>query len=369
MMCPLHRAKVLSAAIVVCLIFFTNLDAQVLNEDCIASVLNRTTQVRPDGSWNLRNVPASFGQVRARVNCVRSGVTETGQSELFEVLSNDTLFVNSLTLGNPTKVPKSISISAPDTTLYSLGGPPLELQVSATYPEAPPAVVTTSGTNYTSSSPFVATVSTVGEVTPVSSGTTLISAMNEGALAVIEIQVVLSGDSDGDGIPDALEVEKGLDPNDPVDALEDTDIDGLSNGEELLGTVYGYITDHLDPDFDDDGIVDGEEVVLGGDGFVTFPDDPDSDDDGINDGDEVSLGLDPRDPSDALIALEVSPSQATMVVNSLVGSASVQLTVMGELVNGESVDLTSHPSTMYSTVQNPVCILGGVPGEVSAGQP
>ena len=41
--------------------------AQTLDENCTVSVLNRTANVRPDGSWRIDNIPANFGLVRARV--------------------------------------------------------------------------------------------------------------------------------------------------------------------------------------------------------------------------------------------------------------------------------------------------------------
>src|SRR5918994_3812756 len=44
-----------------------------LNEHCTISILNRTAQVRPDGTWRIDNVPANFGPVRARPPCVESG--------------------------------------------------------------------------------------------------------------------------------------------------------------------------------------------------------------------------------------------------------------------------------------------------------
>ena len=37
-----------------------------LNENCVISILNRTAQVQPDGSWRIANVPGSFGSLRAR---------------------------------------------------------------------------------------------------------------------------------------------------------------------------------------------------------------------------------------------------------------------------------------------------------------
>ncbi len=39
----------------------------VLDENCTISILNRTAQVQPDGSWRVRNAPTAVGQ------CNRSG--------------------------------------------------------------------------------------------------------------------------------------------------------------------------------------------------------------------------------------------------------------------------------------------------------
>ncbi len=101
-------------------------------------------------------------------------------------------------------------------------------------------------------------------------------------------------DTDGDGLTDELEFELGTDPND-----EDTDNDGLSDGEEHHATG----TDPLDPDTDDDGIADGYEVEGGadpndaGDAWV------DLDDDGIgvlDDCDDRSASVHPG--ADEIIA-------------------------------------------------------------------
>ena len=43
----------------------------------------------------------------------------------------------------------------------------------------------------------------------------------------------LEKDSDGDGVPDRVEIELGLNPQDPADAKGDLDSDGFSNIEEL----------------------------------------------------------------------------------------------------------------------------------------
>lgn len=116
-----------------------------------------------------------------------------------------------------------------------------------------------------------------------------------------------SGDLDGDGLTNELEVEHGTLLN-----KSDTDEDGLSDGEEVhtyntsattadtdadglrdaLEIQHG--TDPTDPDTDGDGLSDGEEVHE----YGTDPTEPDTDGDGYDDGAEVRAGTDPTDPSE-----------------------------------------------------------------------
>ena len=137
-------------------------------------------------------------------------------------------------------------------------------------------------------------------------------------------------DDDNDSMPDALELEYGLNPLDPSDcpqwfcgsskiylykaAIEnaDSDGDGLSNKREVeLGTdrnnadsdgdglsdgleVDTYGTDPLVADSDGDGLSDGDEVNTHG----TEPLTVDTDGDSISDGEEVQDGLNPLNPDD-----------------------------------------------------------------------
>ena len=65
-------------------------------------------------------------------------------------------------------------------------------------------------------------------------------------------------DSDGDGIPDNVEVAAGLNPNNPDDAVLDSDNDGISNLDEYRnGSAIG------NADADGDGISDADEIALG----------------------------------------------------------------------------------------------------------
>lgn len=83
---------------------------------------------------------------------------------------------------------------------------------------------------------------------------------------------------------------------------QDSDSDGLGNGEEIA--VYG--TDPYTADTDGDGLNDGEEVAYWGsdwnidmdnDGLINLLD-YDSDGDGYSDGFELGRGTDPGSPND-----------------------------------------------------------------------
>ncbi|MCB0110305.1 MAG: thrombospondin type 3 repeat-containing protein, partial [Caldilineaceae bacterium] len=94
-------------------------------------------------------------------------------------------------------------------------------------------------------------------------------------------QVQSSGDvtdSDGDGVPDAVELAEGLDPNDP-----DSDDDTLTDGHEY----YRLGTDPLSDDSDSDGLADAKEVagfLINSQRYYTDPLDPDTNRDGLLDG-------------------------------------------------------------------------------------
>ena len=118
-------------------------------------------------------------------------------------------------------------------------------------------------------------------------------------------------DTDGDGMPDKWELDNGLNPNDPSDALLDKDKDGSTNIEEFQNG-----TDPNNPDTDGDTIKDGDEekiIDTDGDGM---PDDwerknglePDNKDDALEDKDgdgftniqEYQMGTDPNKDNDAI---------------------------------------------------------------------
>jgi PKD repeat protein len=73
------------------------------------------------------------------------------------------------------------------------------------------------------------------------------------------VTIAVLSDADGDGLPDAFENQfASQDPDDPYDAGQDVDGDGLSTSLEYL-----FGTNPENADSDGDGLSDGQEVALG----------------------------------------------------------------------------------------------------------
>ncbi len=171
-----------------------------------------------------------------------------------------------------------------------------------------------------------------------------------GFLGIFELQIEAqaSGDTDGDGMPDAWESLYGLTVG-TNDADGDLDHDGLTNGQEYAaGTrpdqadtdgdglddgaetatystnplvadsdgdglsdgaeVNTHHTDPLVPDTDGDGLTDGAEVNT----HLTNPSVRDTDADTFSDGLEVAQGTDPRNPASY-------PSNASLTGTGIMG--------------------------------------------------
>lgn len=231
-----------------------------LDSTCTVSILNRNTTVANDGSWVLLDVPGG-GPARARAVCTSNGLVRQGQSDILDLSNNFVTNVPPIMLGAAfVPIPSAIQVSASNSTIGSIGGSS-RLTVTASFSDNTTRNITaaSAGTVYRVSNPAIATVSADGVVTAVSSGTVIVQVTNEGAYGFTSIQVQAGAvDSDGDGIPDAIELQNGLNPHDPTDALLDADNDGLSNLEE-----YRLGTNIRNPDTDGDGIPDLIEVRLG----------------------------------------------------------------------------------------------------------
>ena len=336
-----------------------------LDSSCMVSALNRTAPVAADGSWVLPNVPANVGLVRVRATCVRGGAPQFGSSSLIAVPPNGVLTVADIAFAAPVPIPVTLALSAPASPLTAVGQA-VQLAAQATYGDGTSADVTTaSGIDFRTSNAAIATVDAGGRVTAHASGNAFISATVEGALGVAAIQVVLSGSSVGDGIPDDWKIAHGLDPNDPAVAFEDPDHDGLTNLEE-----YQHGTDPNNPDTDGDGLSDGDEVHV----YHTNPLLWDTDGDGISDGVEVKTGSDPLDIHSfnltlALSSVTVAPTSLSIVFNTVYVEASRQLQATGNVIDGRTIDLLKPLyQASFNSSDLTVASFGATPGRIFAGQ-
>ena len=324
----------------------------LVDSTCTITILNRSVQARDNGSFELTNIPSFMGRVRAQATCIRDGKTLVGQSDYFEVQTGQQTEVGQFYLSEAAEVPQSLKILNSQPVIFDTTAQRRRLKVlaqfaSGTSRDASDAV---DGTNFISSNPAIVTVDANGWMQSVSSGTAMVTVRKDGVVAIIRVEVAGGGDSDGDGIPDDVEITLGLNPNDPVDAREDQDGDGLSSLDE-----YELGTDPNNPDSDGDGIQDGEEMIPGGDGFVTNPLLADSDGDGINDGLEVSLETSPINASDvnytrALVALSVFPDSVSLNLGNLSTESNLQIQVTALLSDGSRLDVTpSRFGTLYES--------------------
>ncbi|HEV8348494.1 MAG TPA: carboxypeptidase regulatory-like domain-containing protein [Vicinamibacterales bacterium] len=297
--------------------------AQKLGSNCTASIMNRTVQVNANGTFAIPDVPVDQGSYRVRIVCKEDDGTVTTFISGFQTLvPNGHNAIGKLTFDPNQPIPVRIEVIALTSFLTSRGQTE-QLSVRGTLPNGTARDLTgaSTGTFYATSNARIATVSSEGLVTAVGPGQVIISARNEGVLGSAVVTVSVPNDADLDGATDEWERANGLNPNDPNDASQDADNDGLTNLQEFkLGT------NPRAADTDGDGLSDGDEVTRGTNPLVA-----DSDGDGLSDGQEVKLGTSPlnadtdadRIPDGIEVQLGLDPRVATATT-----------TVVGRVVDG-----------------------------------
>ncbi|WP_114327548.1 Ig-like domain-containing protein [Candidatus Colwellia aromaticivorans] len=186
----------------------------ILNEDCIATILNRQTQVNVDGTFIIPNVPVPQGAFRVRVVCARAdGSVDNGQSPFVLGTPNGETLFDDISFTQDDPVPVSINITSPALELTPLANG-AQLVTTGTLPDGTEIDLTleNSGTFYLVSNPAIATVSSDGFVLAVSSGTALVTATHEGVIATIQLMINLTLDADEDGLPDDYETLNSVNP-------------------------------------------------------------------------------------------------------------------------------------------------------------
>lgn len=359
----------LAKCLVLCSVSIT-VNAQ-LDESCIINVLNRTIQVSADGGWSLPNVPANQGNIRARVTCTdpNTGDTLVGQTDFFQISQNGITRVGEFQFNDSSTTPESLDFASTDPVLLTDLGNTFQSTLTARYSDGSSEDVTSvsSGSNYTLTNSNVVSISASGELTAVGNGTALLIARLDGSIASRAFIVAADGDLDGDGIPDDYETANGLNPNDPIDAMEDQDKDGLSALQEFLQGTNPNVADT-----DGDGINDGEELIAGEDGFISNPLLFDTDGDGLSDGLEVAVNSDPNDANDtnladALVSMRSNPVLMAITRNTIDNETSAPVIITGTLIDGSELDITQFDQTNYVSSNLSVISFGLTKGLFFAG--
>src|SRR5262249_9001801 len=89
-----------------------------INQNCTATLLNRSIQINPDGTFAIPNVPVDQGSYRVRVLCkTPDQPTPEAASAFITLVPNGEPLIGPLTVGNVSPPPVAITLSAPSTTL------------------------------------------------------------------------------------------------------------------------------------------------------------------------------------------------------------------------------------------------------------
>lgn len=204
----------------------------VLDEHWNLSVAGQTVRVNPDGSFLISNIsaPDQFGPggpgsapdflsddfVRLVGYREENGETLYVFSEPFRIRSGETFVVEELTLTQtPPPFPEFI-FAVPDPPSITAAGETSQVRVTGMLIDGTEMDLTPQSkwTVYRTSNPAIATVDVDGLVTAHDEGMVFITAVNEGATSVAQVDIVFGGelttvtgvvlDGDGNPVPDVV---------------------------------------------------------------------------------------------------------------------------------------------------------------------
>jgi hypothetical protein len=300
-----------------------------LDETWTLSVAGQTVSVNPDGSFLIRNIAASdqFGAggpgtapdflsddfVRVVGVSKAGGVTRYVFSEPFRIRQGQTFSVTNLTLTyTPPPFPESLR-AAPDQPTLTALGQTTQIRVSGKIVGGAILDLTsrTSWTVYRTSNRNIANVDADGVVTAVGKGTAFITAVNDGATAVVQVDVspgsaltTVSGllhDKNGNPVPNVSITLVGVAGSTVSGTSGTFSIPGVLATAEIKAVVarakdgtllYGVAT-KLPPT--PEGLTDAGIIIMRSCTDLKI-DCIDTDNDGLPDAVERTLGLDPTRP-------------------------------------------------------------------------
>jgi alpha-tubulin suppressor-like RCC1 family protein len=179
-----------------------------LDESWTLSAGGQTVQADPDGGFRLQNVsaPDAFGPdgtgsppdgisddlIRVKGISTRNGVNRYLSSEFFAVREGETFSLQNIKFSiTPPLSPESMSAVVGTATLTQLGQQ-TQIKVTAHYSDGSAKDVTARelGTTYRTSNPNIARIDNAGNVTATGRGTAYLTAANEGATVVVQVDVL-----------------------------------------------------------------------------------------------------------------------------------------------------------------------------------
>jgi len=281
----------------------------VLGAGSFVSVGGQGASVLFDGTFSIRNIPATQSLVRV-YGTGKRGIPVFSRSEFFQVQNQQTYSLAMPVPGFRQRPPATVAIAAAadQPVLSGLGGT-TQLRASARLSDGADLDVTAraQGTTYTSSNSAIASIDSAGVVTAVGPGVAFLTAVNEGTTSSTSI-VVSPGDPltrvvgratlpDGSAAPGATAAVVGQPISRLTAADGGFDLPGVATLLAPRLTISGYLRVTARGPFLA-GVIPDVLPVGGGTTDVGIlalapPRRVDSDGDGVLDDLELLLGLDP----------------------------------------------------------------------------